>query len=739
MNMSAQLSDQGIPSESPATVAVDGVPGDLLFHCLAWIARHHGDDRSVAAWRQGVPRDGRSGAPQAMIRAAEQAGYVATLVQRPLADLPQYVLPAIVLLLDGKAAVLVQKHADGTVDAAMPESAEGLLPVRMHLDQLAQGSNGYCILIKPPIRVDERAGRSEPSAVQHWFWGTLWNYRSYYANIALAALMINVLVLAGVFFTMNVYDRVVPTQAYPTLWTLAIGTALAMLFEFATRQMRSHLVDVAGKKIDLVLGAKLFKQTLGVRLESRPTSSGSFANQLREFESLREFTTSATVSALTDLPFAMLFLAVIVAIGGPLAWVPGLAVPLVVLVGVLIQWPLGRYMRENLREASLKHGLLIESLEGIETLKAVNGQYRMQKSWEDYSAVAAASSMKSRMLSSLALNFVSFVQQLETVILVVWGVYLIHEGAMSQGALIGVVMLARQVVSPLAQVVGLAVRFQQAKASLESLNKLMAQPTDRDDQQRYLNRARFEGDLRTENLQFCYPQQKLPSLDSMSLQIKAGERVAILGRIGSGKSTLLRLLSGLYMPTQGSVYADGIDLRQLDAADIHQNIGLVTQDCKLFYGTLRDNLILGAPHASAEQIMGVCRTTGLDTLVSRHPQGLDMMLGEGGDGLSGGQRQLVALARCLLANPPVLLMDEPTSAMDAQTESAFMAHLKKSTEGRTLVIATHRLSLLELVDRVIVLEQGRVMADGPKKQLLQALTAGAGVPVTMNRPGAKHG
>jgi ATP-binding cassette subfamily C protein LapB len=739
-NVSAQLSETGAPLANPVAMGAPDGLGDVLFHCLAWIAKIHGDDRSVVSWRQGVALDATSSTPQAMIRAAENAGYVATLVQRRVADLPDYVLPAIVLMLDGKAFVLIKRHEDGTVDAAMPESEDGLLPVRLPLDQIVQTATGYCIFVKPMVRADERAGSPEQGAHTHWFWGTLWNYRSYYSNIALSAVMINVLMLAGTFFTMNVYDRVVPTQAYPTLWSLAIGTGLAMLFEFATRQMRSHLVDVAGKKIDLVLGALLFRQALAIRLEARPASSGSFANRLREFESLREFTTSATVSALTDLPFALLFLAVIFSIGGKLAWVPGLAVPVVVLVGLLIQWPLSRYMRDNLREASLKHGLLIESLEGIETLKAVNGQAKMQKSWEDYSAVAATSSMKSRMLSSLAISFVGFIQQIETVILVVWGVYLIHEGAMSQGALIGVVMLARQVVSPLGQVVGLAVRFQQAKASLESLTKLMEQPTDHDLAQKYLHRPRFDGSLRTEGLQFTYPQQKLPALEGLNLSIKAGERVAILGRIGSGKSTLLRLLSSLYLPTNGSVYADGIDLRQIDPADVHHNVGLVTQDCRLFYGTLRDNLKIAAPHASTERILSVCRTTGLDAVVARHPQGLDMMLGEGGAGLSGGQRQLVALARCLLANPPVLLMDEPTSAMDAQTESAFVAQLKQSLGSRTLVIATHRLSLLELVDRVIVLEQGKVMADGPKKQLLQALNAGApGAPVSLNKPGAKNG
>lgn len=727
-----------LPLATPTPMNPPQGLGDVLFHCLAWVAKLHGDDRSVASWRQGVPTDANTRTPQAMIRAAENAGYVATLVQRPLADLPDYLLPAVALLRDGKACVLVKRHEDGTVDAAMPESDDGLLPVRLPLDQVISLSTGYCVLIKPHVRHDDRAGQLEQKPGTHWFWGTLWSYRSYYGNIALSALMINILVLAGTFFTMNVYDRVVPTQAYPTLWSLAIGTALAMMLEFASRQMRSHLVDVAGKKIDLILGSVLFRQALGIRLEARPASSGSFASRMREFESLREFTTSATLSVLTDVPFALLFLFVIIAIGGALAWVPAVAMLVVLLVGLSIQWPLSAYMRENLRESALKHGLLIESLEGIETLKAVNGQSRMQKSWEDYSAIAAASSMKSRMLSSLALNAVSFIQQIETVVLVVWGVYLIHAGSMSQGALIGVVILARQAVSPMGQVVGLAVRFQQAKASLESLTKLMQEPTDHNPSQRYLARPRFDGALRSEGLQFVYPGQKLPALDALNISIRAGERVAVLGRIGSGKSTLLRLLSALYLPTQGAVYADDIDLRQIDPADVHQNVGLVTQDCKLFFGSLRDNLTIAAPHAPVERILAVCRMTGLDAVIARHPQGLDMMLGEGGAGLSGGQKQLVSLARCLLANPPVLLMDEPTSAMDAQTEASFIAQLKKNLDHRTLVIATHRLSLLDLVDRVIVLEMGKVIADGPKKQLMQVLTSGGAKPVAIKKPEAKR-
>jgi ATP-binding cassette subfamily C protein LapB len=734
----AQADATRLTPEGPA--GVQSAP-DSLFQCLAWVAAWHGDERSVTAWRQGVPHDGQAGSAEAVIWAAEQAGYVATLVERDLRQLPDYVLPAIVLLAGSQAAVLIARHDDGTVDVALPEGGDQLITARMPMDQLVLRNTGFQMLLKPRMRQDARAGTPTPHGEGHWFWSNLLRFRSYYANTALAAVLINVLTLAGTFFTMNVYDRVVPSHSYPTLWTLGIGTLLAMTFEFATRLMRSHLVDAAGKKVDLTLGSLLFRQALAIRLERRPASSGAFANRFREFESVREFTTSATVAALTDLPFALLFLAVIIGLGGVLAWVPALAIMIIVLAAVVIQWPLARHMKENLREASLKHGLLVESLEGIETIKAVNGQSRMQKSWEDYSAVAAQSYMKSRALSSMTLSLVSYVQQVETVVLIIWGVYLIHAGSMSQGALIAVVMLARQVVSPLGQVVGLALRFQQAKAAMQSLNQLMKEPTDEVAGQNYLAKPRFSGGLRTSGLQFFYPDSRLPAINNVNLSIKPGEKVAILGRIGSGKSTLLRLLNSLYLPTQGAVLADDIDQRQINPADIHHNIGLVAQDCKLFYGSLRDNLTIGATHVSAQRLVHVCKLTGLDTVIARHPQGIDMMLGEGGSGLSVGQRQLVALARCLLSDPTVLLLDEPTSSMDSQTESAFIAQLKQMNRHRTVLIATHRMSLLDLVDRVIVLDQGQVIADGPKDQLIKLLTSGAGIPI--NKPAhtkaASHG
>lgn len=724
--------------EIPAANEVGGSdfepPRDDLLQCLAYIAKFYGDERTLASWRQGLPAGEVGASAQVVLDAADEAGFHSTLVQRELKDVPAYLFPVIVLLKDERACVWRSRDG-GSVEVVMAEGAETMLPVQMPFGELNDLASGYCIFIKPPVRRDERAGIHLATHPVSWFWGTLWRYRSYYYNVVVAAILVNVLTLAGTFFTMNVYDRVVPNQAYVTLWALALGTALAMTFEFFGRQLRSYLVDVAGKKADLVLGAMLFRQMLDVRLEAKPASSGAFANQLREFESLRDFATSATVAALTDLPFVILFVAVIAMIGGELALVPIITIPIVVLIGWAIQAPLARYMKENMRESSLKHGLLIESIEGMETLKATNGQGLMQKRWEDFSALASMSSMKSRILTSWSTNFVSYVQQIVTVILVVWGAYLIGEGKLSMGALIGVVILAGRAVSPLAQVVGLAVRYQHAKTSLEMLNGLMKQPTDRDPKQTYLPRARFEGALRLENMSFTYPQQKLPALEGLNLNIAPGDRVAVLGRIGSGKSTLMRVLSNLYLPTEGSVYADNIDLRQIDPADVHHNIGLVSQDCKLFYGTLRENIMMAAPYSSPEQFLYVAKITGIEMLAARHPLGYEMQIGEDGAGLSGGQRQLVALARCLLAKNAIVLMDEPTSAMDGQTEALFMAQMQKEMAGRTLIVATHRMSLLALVNRVIVLDNGKLIVDGPRDKVMAALNAGqVSVPNTAMPP-----
>ncbi|MDN7456917.1 type I secretion system permease/ATPase [Burkholderia cenocepacia] len=704
---------------------------DSLLDSIAWFCAHYGFGRSHAVLTAGLAKYGAL-TPSLAIEALTHAGFAAKLVARPLAQLPEHLLPVVLLRRNGSACVLLGWRIDEASEhesqilfrVVQPELGE--VPVECTEAELSETYSGYAVLVKPAAKVDARPDDLPTEPAGHWLLRTLWRYRSYYASAALGAFLINVLGLASVFFTMNVYDRVVPNQAYVTLWSLAIGVAIAMLMEAVSRHVRAHVLDTAGKKADLVLGSLLFRQALAIRMERRPASAGSFAHRLREFESVRDFATSATLSAVSDLPFVLLFVAVVFAVGGPLGWIPLLMIPLIVGLGAIVQWPLARAMRENLREASLKQGVLIESIDGLETLKAVGGEGAMRHRWDAFSAKTAASSMQSRQLSSMATSCVAFLQQMQTVVIVIAGVYLIGEGKLTQGALIGSVMLAGRVTAPLGQVMGLALRFQQAKTALHSLNELMAMPVEHGPGQDYLAQPPLSGHVKLDGVSFAYPSvgllENAPALDKVSVEIRPGERVAILGRVGSGKSTLLRLIARLYQPTEGKLLADGLDAAQIAPADWRRAFGYVGQDSRLFYGSLRENITIGRPDVPAAELLRVLKLTGLDALVARHPMGVNLQVGENGRDLSGGQRQLVALARSLIAHPRTLLLDEPTSAMDTQTESLFIQHLQQASVGQTLVVVTHRTSLLPLVDRIVIVDQGKVVMDGEKARVLAALS-----------------
>jgi len=726
--MKTQPSDTGGSNEP---ILPDAITHDSLLDSIAWLCTHYGFCRSHAVLTTGLAKYGAL-TPSLAIEALTHAGFAAKLVERPLAQLPEHLLPVVLLRRNGSACVLLGWRIDDAPErepqilfrVVMPELGE--VPVECTEAELSETYSGYALLVKPAAKVDARPDDLPTEPAGHWLLRTLWRYRSYYASAALGAFLINVLGLASVFFTMNVYDRVVPNQAYVTLWSLAIGVAFAMLMEAVSRHVRAHVLDTAGKKADLVLGSLLFRQALAIRMERRPASAGSFAHRLREFESVRDFATSATLSAVSDLPFVFLFVAVVFAVGGPLGWIPLLMIPLIVSLGAIVQWPLARAMRANLREASLKQGVLIESIDGLETLKAVGGEGAMRHRWDAFSAKTAASSMQSRQLSSMATSCVAFLQQMQTVVIVIAGVYLIGEGKLTQGALIGSVMLAGRVTAPLSQVMGLALRFQQAKTAMHSLNELMAMPVEHEPGQDYLAQPPLSGHVKLDGVSFAYPsaglQENAPALDKVSVEIRPGERVAILGRVGSGKSTLLRLIARLYQPTEGKLLADGLDAAQIAPADWRRAFGYVGQDSRLFYGSLRENITIGRPDVPAAELLRVLKLTGLDALVARHPMGVNLQVGENGRDLSGGQRQLVALARSLIARPSTLLLDEPTSAMDTQTESLFIEHLKQASAGQTLVVVTHRTSLLTLVDRIVIVDQGKVVMDGDKARVLAALS-----------------
>jgi len=708
-------------NDAELRLLLEGAGTDPLLSALQLVLAEHGIQRSHEALQAGLPAAAAL-TPEVFIRAARANGCNASLATRALSDIPDLLLPVVLLLHGGGAVVLVGRTAAGQLELLWPET--GASRVSAGPEDLEARYAGHCLFLRPLPRSDQRSGVADPRPRGHWLWSTLWNYRGYYAEAGIAALLVNVLTLAGTFFVMNVYDRVIANQAYVTLWTLAIGVCVAIAFEFVARTLRGWLIDTAGKKADLVIGARLFEHSLATRLEHRPASSGAFASNLREFEAVRDFASSLTLVALTDLPFMLLFLGVIYAIAGPVAVVPMFMVPVVALVTGLAQRPLARYVGENLRESSIRHGLLVESLGIAETLKALRAEGLMQARYEHASAVTSATAMKSRLLTQVVLNFCAAMQSLTTVGMVVWGAYLIGEGKLSVGALIGAVMLASRALAPVGSLAGLAVRWQQARSALRTLDGVMAKPADRDPQRDYVHPPELRGALSVRGLVFQYAPDRPPALRGFDWEVQPGERVGVLGRIGSGKSTLLRVVCGLYAPTGGSVQLDGIDLQQFDSADVRRHVVYVGQEAQLLHGTLRENLKAGNPGVSDAAMIAMAVRTGVDQISRASPRGYDMLIGEQGAGLSGGQRQLIALTRALLCSPRVLLLDEPTSAMDNATEQQAMQAIVHCCAGRSVILVTHKLQLLGFVDRVTVVDAGVRVADGPRQPVMQALAEG---------------
>ena len=701
---------------------------------IAWLTRHHGRERSAAALLSSLPVDGVL-RPALAARALVEAGFDAAVLQRDVAALHPLLLPAVLPTRDGGALVVLARHGAGT-GAGAEEAATaqfsvlvpgpGAVPCRVDAAALARLALGELIVATPRLVATgglDGAPVADPSA--HWLWGTLRRFVPYYRAALLAALLSNVLMLVTGLVTSAVFDKVIPHQAWVTLWTLAAAGGLAIVFDLMARQLRAYLIDVAGRKVDLLLGSTLFRHTLAVRMEHRPASSGAYAHTLAQVEVVREFFASATLSALSDLPFIVIFIAMAFVIGGPLGWVLVFAVPLLLGVALGIQGALRRAMSANMRQQADLQGVLVEAVEGLEDLKAAGAQGRFVRRYEETTAAAAETALRSRNMTSWAMNISSVAQQLVTLVMLVVGVYLIDQRVITGGALVACVMFGARAVSPLSSVVMLAMRYQGARAAMKALDRVMQQPTDRDATRSYVVRPQVSGRLALQDVAFAYPHadpsQAPRVLRGVTLCFEPGERVAVLGRIGSGKSTILRLAAGLYQPAEGRVESDGTDLRQIDPADWRAAVGFVAQDPRLFDGTLRDNVLLDRPAADPARLAEVARLTGLDRLVASHPLGWDLPVGEGGNLLSGGQRQLVALTRSLVTEPRLLLMDEPTSSMDAQSEGAFLRQLDRAGGGRTLIMVTHRPAVLELVQRIVVVEAGRVVLDGPKDQVLAAL------------------
>lgn len=679
-------------------------------------------------------RDELADQNQWVLNALQSRGISAAWQKIDLADVKNFVLPA-VMRLDTGYCVLT-KFSEKS--CAIIDPSLGSQPVEVDFSRLAQHYCGELLLLRPKSYLDHRADDIVSVGEGHWFWHTLWGFKRYIYEAAALSVVINLLVLAMSIFTMTVYNRVLPNQTYITLWTMAIGVTLALLFELAARLGRAWITDRAGKKIDLVLGAQLFRHVLNGKMSNRTQSSGAFGNVMQSFDSVRELTTSAALTTVADLPFVLLFLVVIHLVAGPLVWCVILILLIIVAMVLLMQIPLKRHAEDSMKIGSNRYGLVIESLDNLETIKVLRAENLVASKHDVASVKLSSVNMKSRFLATMGSSIIQTTQQFGTVILLVWGAYLVGDGDISMGGIIATMTLMGRAIMPIATLAALGLRIQQAKTSLAILNKVMQAPTEREKDKVYVQLPQgSQTEIDCKGISFHYKDDLPAVVEQLDVRFRQGERVAILGKMGSGKSSLLRLLVGLYPLSTGTITVAGVDLRQIEPVELRTRIALVNQDPRFMYGTLRDNLVMGAPYASDEELMAAVKMTGVSDIIAAHPMGFGMPVSERGENFSGGQKQAIALARAILSNPDVLLLDEPTSGMDMGSERMILQALIPAMEGRTVIIVTHRPAVLKYVDRVIVMDNGIKVADGPRDEIIDLLNSGKIPAASVLRSAAK--
>ncbi len=694
---------------------------DPLLDGLLILCKLHGCPASRASLCSGLPLASQRLGPELLPRAAARAGLQARTLKRELGAISTLNLPVLLLLKDGRCAVLQRFGEDGRA-LILPSEAEGG-EQWVEREALEQAYAGHALFARPRHTLENLRTPLMPR-VDAWFRDTLRHSRWLYSDALLASLLINLLGLMVPLFVMQTYDRVVPNQAVSTLWVLVAGLFIGTAFEMVLRMVRAHLLDQAGKKTDLILSATLFERITGMSMKARPATIGGFAQSIHDFQGLREFLTAVTLTSIIDLPFVALMLVVVGLLGGWLVVIPLIAFPLAVGFAFIIQIRLRDTVEKSLSLGAVRQALLIETLGGLETLKANGAESERQYHWEQTNGAIARLDAHARNLSSLASNGTLFIQQFCGMATIVAGVYSIIAGNLSVGALVATYMLGSRVLAPLGQIAGLITRYQQAQLTMRSTDALMALPQERQAEQQALEHTSLKGGVAVSHVSFRYPGQTAAALNDVNLTLQPGERIGIVGRSGSGKSTLGRLLMGFYHPDEGQVLLDNLDLRQLDIADLRSQIGYVAHDLPLLAGSLRDNLTLGARHVSDARMLEVAELTGVTELARQHPQGFDRPVGERGQLLSGGQRQAVLLARALLLEPPILILDEPTSHMDNSSEEQLRQRLLDWVPGKTVLLVTHRTSMLSLVDRLLVLDNGKIVADGPKDAVIDALRKG---------------
>lgn len=697
---------------------------DELLLCLQAVARMHQHEVSSESLTAGLPLENGKLTPSVFARAAARAGMTAQIVKSGLVNLNPELFPVIVLLEPGRACIVnaidVKK---GLVKAVFPELNEA--EVEVGLNELASSYSGEAIYVRPRLRLDNNP-ETKKKRGGHWFWSVIQENRKLYRDILIGSVAINLFALAMPLFVLNVYDRVVPNQATETLWVLAGGVFIVLCFDLALRLMRSSFVDLAASRADVKLSSSIMAKTLGLRLEDRPVSTGSFTSTLQSFESIRAFIGSATILGIVDLPFVLLF-AAIIALINPWLVLPVIAgVLFVLLYALAAQGKLHELSQTTWEVGAQRNALLVESVSQLENVKALRAESRIQRHWEKATAFLSRTSAQLRLVSTSVSNVAQWAQHSVAVCVIIVGVYQIIEGNLSQGGLIAAYMLSSRAMAPISQAAALLAQYHQSSTALDSLNQVMDKRVERHEGKVYVEKPSVAGAIQLEKVTLRYPNEERDALRDVSISIKAGEKVALLGRIGCGKSSLNKLMLGFYQPSAGAVLLDGVDIRQIDPIQLRRHIGYVPQDVSLFSGTLRDNIVAGggSERIDDEELLKALDIAGLQSLVNSHPRGVDLQVGERGQSLSGGQKQSVAIARALVHDPAILLLDEPTSSMDNASEEAFKTNLSKVAQGKTVLVVTHRTSLLSLVDRIIVMDAGKVVADGPRDTVVEALRKG---------------
>lgn len=694
--------------------------GAGLYSCLELILGLYSKDKTVREVLSGLPVDGQSLSLKVFLRALGRAGIGSEIRKLPLQKLLKGTLPAIIFLADNEIVFCTDVSKRGRKVRALSvdgNATELTIPLR----KLRSRYLGYAVTIVQQHELPQTPPVERPGDNHRWFWKVFFKSWRIYRDVLLASFLINVFALTSPLFIMNVYDRVVPNNAVETLWVLLAGVLIIFAFDLVLRVLRGYFVDISGRQVDIELSALLYQHVLGIRMANRPASVGAFANNLDEFENIRNFITSATVTTLIDLPFVLLFLFVIWYVGGNLVIIPIVAIPLILIYALVVQPAIKRSAQQVSEAAARKNSTLVESLVGIENVKLLGAEGSQQHKLERAVENISLWSVRSRLLSASVVSAALFVQQMTTIGVVAYGVYLIAEGSLSLGGLIAAVILTSRVLAPMAQVASLATRYHRATSAMKTMTSILNLPVERNSEKEYLVLSGISGEIEFDKVGFSYPGQAVPALENVSLKIAAGEHVGIIGRTGSGKSTIGKLITGLYRENSGFVRIDGIDVRQLDQTELRAGIGYVPQDVTLFGASMRENILFGSHGYSDDELIKAAELSDVISIVRQHPSGFDMPVGERGLSLSGGQRQSVAIARALLGAPSIVIMDEPSNSMDNLSEINLKRNLEPYLKDKTFVLITHKSSMLDLVDRLIVLDKGRVIADGSKPEVISAL------------------